>query len=196
MVDRRNENRRFKNVADLEKEAYDNYSSAFTVIDSDHRHVHDGRLFTTSGKNTNWSTGTSLSFLISPPADCTPHVKTMDLNFGRGDIDFVAYEGPTITDNGTPLTAQNVNRNSSTTPLLNLFANPTTSDNGELEFQLWVPPTSTGVGKSANGVTGVGQGGEWILAPETPWLIVLTNNSGVTIDWSYEFSWYEIGVNT
>ena len=41
-------------------------------------------------------------------------------------------------------------------------------------------------------IAGIGQGSEWILKPETPWLIRLTNNSGATIDWSYEFSWYEI----
>ena len=172
---------------------YDPLVHAQTTIDSAHRMIHDGFFFNTSGKETGWTNGTTKEFLISPPAGCYPHVQAMVLNFGRGDIDFEAYEGPTITDNGTALTVRNVNRNSDNTPDLDLYASPTTTDDGTMEFQLWVPPTSTGTGQSSNGIEGVGQGSEWILKPSTPWLVRLTNNSGATIDWSYEFSWYEIG---
>jgi len=177
---------------DEEKFKFDPLAHATTVIQEQHRVIHDGMFFTTSGKNTGWTNGTTQEFLISPPAGCFPHIQAMLLSFGKGDIDFAAYEGPTITDNGTALPTRNVNRNSTNTPDLNLYASPTTTDDGELEYQLWVPPTATGAGQSANGITGVGQGSEWILKPETPWLVRLTNNSGSTIDWSYEFSWYEL----
>ena len=172
--------------------AFDDYARAVCTIDENHKLVHDGMFFNTSGKQTGWTDGTSKSFLISPPAGCFPHVQTMILNFGRGDIDFVAYEGPTVTDNGSALTAVNVNCSSTNTADLALYAEPTVSDNGTHKFTLWVPPTATGNGQSANGIAGVGQGSEWLLNESVPWLIVMTNNSGSTIDWSYEFSWYEL----
>lgn len=182
--------------ADEFKHSFDPISHAFTVIDQQHRLVHDGMYFTTSGKQTGWTNGTTKSFLISPPAGCFPHIQTMHLNFGRGDIDFVAYEGPTVTGNGSALTINNVNRTSSRTAALNLYAEPTVSDNGTHEFTLWVPPTAAGTGQTASGIMGVGQASEWILNESTPWLVVMTNNSGATIDWSYEFSWYEVGYET
>ena len=177
---------------DEENRKFDKLSHSVTTITEQHRLVHDGMYFIVSGKQTGLVNGGTTEFLVSPPADCFPHIQTMVLNFGRGDVDFEAYEGPTITDNGTPIPAQNVNRNSSITPELNLYANPTTTDDGSQEFQLWVPPTATGTGQSANGIEGLGNANEWVLAPETPWLIRITNNSGATIDWSYQFAWYEV----
>ena len=179
-------------TGDEENRKFDKLSHSVTTITEQHRLIHDGMFFNTSGKQTAWADATTKEFLIVPPAGCFPHIQTMVLNFGKGDIDFEAYEGPTITDNGTAIPVRNVNRNSDNTPDLAMYATPTTTDDGDMKFQLWVPPTSTGNGQSANGIAGVGQGSEWILKPETPWLVRLTNNSGATIDWSYEFSWYEL----
>ena len=179
-------------AGDEEQRKFDKFAHAVTMIEENHRLIHDGMFFMVSGKQTGWADATTQEFLVSPPAGCFPHVQSMKLNFGRGDIDFEAYEGPTITANGSALSPNNVNRNSTNTPNLALYASPTTTADGVLEFQLWAPPTSVGVGQSANGIEALGQGTEWVLKPETPWLIRLTNNSGATIDWSYEFSWYEL----
>ena len=180
-------------AGDEEVRKFDKLAHAVTTITEQHRLIHDGMYFNTSGKQTGWLDGTTKTFLVSPPAGCFPHVQAMKLNFGKGDIDFVAYEGPTVSDNGSELTGVNVNCASSKTPDLNLYAGPTTTDNGTHKFTLWVPPTGTGTGQSASGIEGIGQGSEWILNQSVPWLIVMTNNSGSTIDWSYEFSWYEVG---
>lgn len=173
--------------------AFDPYVNAMTVIQEQHRMVHDGFFFQTSGKQTAWLDATSKRFLIDVPAGAFPHIQSMVLNFGRGDIDFVAYEGATTSDDGTLIPEQNVNRISSNTPDILLYAEPTVTDQGTQLFTLWAPPTGTGTGQSANGVSGIGQASEWILNQSTKYLIVLTNNSGSTINWSYEFSWYEIG---
>ena len=177
---------------DVEAKAYDPFAWALTVIQEQHRLVHDGMFYAASGKQTAWANATSQTFLINCPSGCFPHVQQIILNFGRGDIDFVAYEGATTSNDGSALTAHNVNRNSSNTPNLELYAAPTITDPGTEIFTLWSPPTGTGTGQSANGISNVGQGSEWILTPSTKYYIVLTNNSGSTIDWSYEFSWYEI----
>jgi len=172
---------------------YDQFVPATTVIDGSHRMVHDGYFFQTSGKQTGFINGADKHFFINVPARCYPHIQTMVLNFGRGDIDFVAFENPTVSAVGTPITAMNVNRGSDNTPDLELYAEPTVTDDGTNIFTLWAPPTGTGTGQSANGIAGVGQAGEWLLKPSNTYLIRLTNNSGATIDWSYEFSWYEPG---
>lgn len=185
-------NNKFRTVADAEKDKFDKFNRAVTTIDSAHRLVHEGMFYQVSGKQTGWLDTTSEEFLIVTPAFTFPHVQVMLLNFGSGDIDFAAYENTTTSADGTPLVPMNVNRNSTNAPDTVLTAGPTITDDGDNIFNLWVPPTGTGVGQSANGVQGTGQGSEWILAPDSKYLIRLTNNSGSTIDWSYEFSWYEI----
>ena len=170
----------------------DSISQANTVIDAFHRNIHEGFVYTTTGKQTALTNGSSVEFLIDVPALTWPHIQSMRLNFGRGDIDFVIYEGPTVSANGSELTYQNVNRNSSNTPDLNLYSGPTTSADGTLIYTLWIPPTGTGTGQSGNGISDSGQGNEWVLAPSTQYLARITNNSGATIDWSYEFTWYEL----
>lgn len=176
-----------------ERFKFDSHAHAVTMIEVQHRLVHDGMYFAASGKQTGWADGTSKTFLMRTAALNFPHVQTMQLSFGKGDIDFVAYEGATINADGTPLPVENVNRNSSTTPAMLLFAEPTVGANGDHIFTLWVPNTATGVGQSANGVEGIGQASEWILKPGTDYVVVMTNNSGATIAWAYQFAWYEIG---
>jgi len=178
--------------ANLEAKSYDPYHYAQTVIDANHRLVHDGMFYSHTGKDESWTNGATRNFYLSVPAGVFPHIQVMKLDFGRGDIDFVAYEGTTVSSSGTPLTAVNVNRASANTPSLSLSAEPTVTDTGTAIFTLWAPPTSTGTGQSANGVEGVGQGSEWILNAGTNYLVRLTNNSGSTISWAHEFTWYEI----
>ena len=173
--------------------AFDTYANAFTIINEQHRMVHDGMFFQASGKQTGWLDGTEKKFLIVTGDGNYPHIQNMLLNFGAGGVDFVAYEDATTSSDGSAMTVQNVNRASSNTPACTLFAEPTVTDDGDLIFTLWAPPTATGQGKTANGVEGIGQGSEWVLNANSKYLIVMTNNSGGTISWSYEFSWYEIG---
>lgn len=172
---------------------FDPFTHAVTTIAQQHRLLHDGFFFVTSGKQTAWATATSKLFLLRVPALVFPHVQTMKLSFGRGDIDFEAFEGATVSATGTALPLQNPNRNSTNTPDLELYAEPTVTDDGTSIFTLWTPPTAAGVGQSANGVEGVGQGSEWILKAGTDYIVRMTNNSGALIDWSYEFAWYEVG---
>jgi hypothetical protein len=186
----------FRHLAKVEeRHAYDPFAKALTVIQEQHRIVHDGFMFITTGKQTGLANAATVDFLLKVPAFTFPHVQQMSLTFGRGDIDVVAYEGTTVSADGSALTIQNVNRNSSNTPNLELYASPTVTTPGTEIFRLWSPPTGTGTGQSANGISGVGQGSEWVLQGNgggTNYLVSITNNSGVSIDWSYEFTWYEL----
>ena len=171
---------------------FNSQSNTLAVISNAHRRIHEGDMFHTSGKQTDWLSATTKKFLIDVPVNAAPHVQVMDLTFERGDIDFVAYEGTTTSDDGASLIVQNPNRNSSNAPKTLLYAEPTITDPGGLIFTMWTPPTIVGVGQTASGVSGQGQSNEWLLKPSTKYYILLTNNSGATIKWSYEFMWFEL----
>ena len=70
---------------------------------------------------------------------------------------------------------------------------PTITTTGVLIHTKWFEPTAAGVGpKPGVGLSDLANGEEWILKPNTSYLIRVTNNSGATIDLSFDFLWYEV----
>jgi len=170
----------------------DGYVHALTTIDGLHRMAHDGMVFHASGKVTGMINANVDEFLVAVPAVTFPHFQRFRITAGRGDIDVQVYEGTTTSADGTPITTQNTNRNSTNTPSTVLTSAPTITDDGTLVHTSWMPPTGTGTGQSANGLVGETNGEEWILKPATKYLVRITNNSGATIDYAYEMLWYEV----
>jgi hypothetical protein len=154
--------------------------------------VHDGFMFTVSGKQTGLADAGVFDTLIKVPAATFPHITIYRFSFGRGDIDLLAYEGTTVSADGTAVTASNMNRNSTNTPDTDFFHTPTVTSPGTLMYTLWTPPTTAGIGGSAEGVTDIEHGTEWVLKPSTNYLIRMTNSSGATIDHAFHVIWYEI----
>lgn len=182
-----------KNAGNEEKRKFDSYVHAVTVISEPHRLSHDGMVFHASGKQLALANAASAEFAMVVPAGSYPHVQRVRLDLERGDIDLLMYEGATLSDNGTPIPTRNVNRNSPNTSLVPIFGAPTITDDGTLFHTHWVPPTGSGVG-SSEGIMDVSAfGEEWILAPSTNYMWRITNNSGGTLDFRYEFVWYEVG---
>jgi hypothetical protein len=172
--------------------AFDQYARAICTIDESHRMAHDGFMYHASGKVTGLiDTGTA-ELLLSVPAATFPHLSRVRFDLGRGDVDLHAYEGTTTSADGTPISAFVTNRNSTNTPDLSLFSGPTVTGDGTLIHTGWVPPTATGTGLSADGVSNSTNGEEWLLKPSTKYLVRITNNSGATITYRYEILWYEI----
>ena len=66
------------------------------------------------------------------------------------------------------------------------------TDVGDLLHTTWAVPTSTGVGQTHSGLANLDQGEEWILKPNTLYLVRITNNSGSVIDMSFDMLWYEL----
>jgi len=181
------------NAKVMERRSYDPEIPAVTVVTSVHRLTHDGFMYHISGKVTGFANAATDDFLIVAPPEKEGHIIDFNLTMGRGDIDIVTYEGTTTSNDGTPLQSEvfNTNRNSTNTPLQTLFSDPTITDVGTLIHTSWMPPTSTGTGQSASGFVGGGQGEEWTIVPAEKYLMRITNNSGSTIDYRYEFKWYE-----
>lgn len=177
---------------DEEKRKFDRFAHAATSMDHVHRLNHDGMVFHSSGKVTGMIDENVDDFLLVVPTFTYPHLQTFNLTFGAGDIDILVYEGATASADGTPVTPFATNRNSSQDAALVINQSPTVTDEGTLVHTGWLPPTATGVGQSPDGIVGPGPGEEWILAPETKYLVRLTNNSGGTVDYRFEALWYEL----
>jgi hypothetical protein len=185
-----------RGVHDEELYKFDQFAHATTVIQELHRLTHDGFVYHSSGKVTGMIDSNVDDFLVVVPAVTFPHFQRLQITAGRGDIDILVYEGATASDDGTPVSTFNVNRNSTNTPDTVLNSAPTISDVGTLIHTQWIQPTATGVGQSPAGITGETNGEEWVLKPSTKYLIRITNNSGATIAYRYEFLWYEIDYST
>ncbi len=183
-------------LADAEGNPYesliDPVSGKLVVISEPHALIHAGKMFHMTQKITGIIDGATIEFLMRIPAGIYPHIHKMRTNVGSGDIDIVAYETPTVSDPGTIVPTHNVNRNSSNTPGMTFYGGPTFSAAGLEIHRIWIPPSATGQGGSAQGVSNADAGEEWILKPDTDYIQQFTNNSGDTISAWIEMLWYEL----
>ncbi len=187
-----------KSIEDEQQRSYDPIVHGVTNAELPRRLIHDAMWFYATGKETGFIDGSSVNFHVrSLSPSPIAYVQALNLALGRGDIDVQIFEGATISVLGTPLQGFNANRaavaDGAGAGTLQAFLGPTITDDGDEIFNLWVPPTASGQGNSSSGIFGVGQQGEeLVLAQDTDYLFRITNNSGETIDWWYEFNWYEV----
>lgn len=170
----------------------DPYSGALSFISEPHMLIHQGKMFHMTTKTPDIANTASVDFLMRVPAGVYPHLHVFRINVGGGDIDIVTHEGADITAPGTAIDTHNINRVSSNTPELLMYANPTVNTDGTEIHRIWIPPTANGQGNSSQGVSGADAGEEWIMAPSTDYLQRITNNSGSTIKAWVEMLWYEL----
>lgn len=177
---------------ELAGSSIDEFSGGLITITEPHALIHDGVVYHMSQKLTGIVNGASVDFLLKVPALTYPHIHKMRAAVGSGDVDFYSYEGTTVSADGTPITTDNLNRNSSNTASMLMFGSPTVTDVGTEIHNLWIPPTAAGVGQTQNGVSDAEAGEEWILKPSTNYLHRMTNNSGATISAWVEIMFYEL----
>ena len=103
------------------------------------------------------------------------------------DAELQFYEGTTVSDNGTELAENNMNRLSVTVSTFSVFHSPTVSGVGTLLSNLFIPG---GTGGNSLG-SQFGQGREWILDRNTNYLIRGINRGGNAQPMSVLAQWYE-----
>ena len=123
------------------------------------------------------------------------HIKTGSMNpHGNFTISTEAgvtvefYEDPVLTDDGTDLAENNLNRQTPTAPATACFHTPTvTTDGTLLETNL--------IGTSNTGVTDIGDSitdrGYWILKINEDYLIKATNEDQAAKDICISYVWHE-----
>lgn len=116
------------------------------------------------------------------------HFNGFEVSASAGATKIEIFESPTTTANGTAITPLNKNRSSTRTSLTSVYFNPTVSANGTLLATRQI--LSIGGGAHTEG-GGTGISSEWVLKPNTKYIVKITNLSGSTITYASSFYYYE-----
>lgn len=167
---------------------YDETTGAALVIDTVHHEVHEGEMFHASHTNGSVSNGASLDVLLVTGATVETHVSWEV--FAGGQVTVYLYEGATTSAAGTAVVAYNMKRDSLNTPEATVTHTPTVTATGTTALiNGRILPGGTSPTTRVGG--GIRSGAEWILAPETQYLLRVTNTSGGTIAVNVGLEWYE-----
>lgn len=169
----------------------DPYAYAITVIDEEHRLVHDGMAFNCSYVHGSLANAATLTMHAKVPAGCYPHIRACDVTMSDSPCLVNFYKDATLSADGTLVATQgNVNSASSNTAGLVMYHTPTITDPGTLVRTKYVPDMG-GVGSNVVGAISSEFGEEIILSPGS-WLLQVTNNSGAAIVVGFQNFWYEL----
>lgn len=153
-----------------------------------HSKIHDGEFFTFSATS-DVNAAASLEILISVPATHSVHARF--LGNVTGNVTVLLTEGPTTSAAGVAATAQN-RRRSGTPPTANvtITLGPTVTADGTTLYDGVIP---AGAGPHGGGGSS-GSFEEWILKPDTDYLIRITNITASTIKAGQVMDFYEVAV--
>jgi len=149
--------------------------------------IHEGKAYSLD-KDGTIALESSIS-LLGRVSDKEIHFHSFGGNFQKGKIRISLYEAPTITADGTPITAQtNLNRNFADTSNMLLFDTPTVSDNGLKISGTFVPITGSGANTESSSPS---VAGGRVLKKNTDYLIVVENLDNASCAYGINFIWAE-----
>jgi len=169
---------------------YDPLVHATTIIEEEHRLIHDGMVFFAFGNEQAIPDGESRYWTLRT-GNIPPHFKRITIGASEGPVIVTLTENPTITDIGTQAAnLVNLNRMSSNLPLTQIFVGTTFSAPGSPVLgDLYVPQQGNqGVSGESSAVE------EIILASNTDYLFQLQNDpaGAGTADVYVNLVFYEI----
>ena len=171
---------------------FDPFAHAITTIDSEHRQIHDGMVFTFTEVFTGLTSGSSKDYLINVPVSCFPHFRKLAFSMSDGPITSYLYRGTTVSAAGNARTFINNNLNSATLMSCVLTEGPTITDIGT-EVVIDKKYSAAGAPPGQSGPTGKEDvDAEWVMAPGELYLLRLTNNSAGTIEGHVHMVGYEL----
>ena len=162
-------------------------TSKIIVIDTAHREVHEGHAYQASHKTVeggDLADNAALRVLVRT-GDRYPHMIFAGSCGGNAEANL--FEGTVASNNGTAMTSNNVNRNGIMTPSVQVSHTPTVTGAG---FELHNTLMPGGSGPHAGGGSGRSES-EWVLAPNTNYLVEIINRSGNAAPASIMCHWYE-----
>jgi hypothetical protein len=144
--------------------------------------VEEGKYFHITGNNT--LTANSIDYFMG----CTD---SREVNFIDFELDisgapfYIQFsENPTITNNGTLVASNNMNRNSNLSSSLQLYFNPVVTDEGDIMFLKGI------YGGYFTGADFT-EFSRWILKNETCYLFKIENGVGASRTYYSNFFWHE-----
>lgn len=151
-----------------------------------HHYIHAGSYYTFSHIFDGVTDGASKYVLIQT-GDLSVHFISGFTAGGQTEISF--QENATVSANGTSMNTYNHLRSSDETALSKVFYGSTITSGGDV----FAKSLTTGGTSSPSRVGGVSeQREEYVLKPNTAYLVNATNTSGGTIDISVSGSFYEM----
>ncbi len=164
----------------------DETTGAALVITTEHHEVHEGEMFHAGRTVASLANGGNMDLLLTTG---TKECHTVFEVFAGGQVTVSLYEGPTVAD-GTAVPVYNMKRSSANTALATVKHTPTVTDVGEVALVNGrILPGGTSPTTRVGG--GIRQGIEWVLAPETDYLLRVNNSSGGAIAVNAGLEWYE-----
>lgn len=168
----------------------DQYDKAIVTIASEHYRIHNGEGYMATFKGS-IPAGNTLKILLRNPAFNWPHARDTSVTIsGATPCDVYLYEGATVTDTGTQVTVRNMSRPTGDGDEdLELHHGVTTSDDGtEVMYKLIPTAGLFGLGGGQDGDIGI----EWVLKPDTDYIMTITNNHGsATATLGFSLFFYE-----
>lgn len=163
----------------------DRVTNALISIDTVHARVHEGVLYVANRYSASLADDASITLLLRPNG---AYVHLRAVGVCGGDAELFLSEGPTVSGNGTEVSTFNKNRVSANVATMEVFHTPTLSADGtELLTQLLAG--GSGIFLSPGAQSGFEQ--EWVLDPDTDYVVRLTNVSGSNQPAELQLDFYE-----
>ena len=154
------------------------------IIDSVHDEVHEGEMMHVGYSSASVANNASLNVLLTT-GNAEVHAVIRYSAGGEGQC--YLYEAPTVV-NGTGLTIYNMKRTSTRTPATVAKHTPTVSATGSTALVDEFLPGGSG-GLAGGGAVRLGT--EWILKPDTDYLLRFTNQAATAQQVSIAVEFYE-----
>jgi hypothetical protein len=158
--------------------------SWFRVVSGQDYYIHAGHHFFVKGVMDITGAATVVNFMFYVP-QTDSEINAFSIIYGEAEFLLEIYEGGAVSDNGTPVTYYNNNRNSTAVALLQPYASPTVTNYGTL---IW--SSRTGPSKHPSGVT---MGTNYKILPKknTNYIWKITKEEAGTHFLDYDFFWFE-----
>lgn len=178
---------RIVEIAELQKERITN---AMRTIETEHSYIHEGIFYESFNKFT-LAAGATRVVTLKTPVGVYLHYRPTNLVTSADKVLIEFYEGATVTaETGTAVTPANHNRSSALTSGVTLLDAPTVTVDGTKFTQVYIPG-ATGVGGTRTGASAGVSNSEWVLKPNTTYMIRVKNGSSGSNDIQVNFQWYE-----
>lgn len=146
--------------------------------------IHAGKCFDVSTHGTILTTASA--YLLCKTGDIVVHFHNINVVASQGNMLISFYEAPTVTANGTLKDTPNRNCISTNISQSKVYEAPTVTVDGTLKGSNLIVPSTTLAGAQQGG-----EEGEWVLKPNTDYIIKLTNQAASTTTYNASFFYYE-----
>ena len=157
---------------------------AIPTVSEEQNNIHGGHFFTTEVTNAALGASALLYIEIIVPANIEMHLKQVSF-YNGDDGHFELVEAPTLTTGAAALIAYNRLRTSVKLSNMGLKSNPTVISAGTVLEEMYFKATNQTLGIL------ITTDWEWILKPETTYLIRLTNLGIGAEQALLKANWYE-----